>query len=181
MKKITIFLLNTLMILFLLTGCSDDNIKDDVHISNNVTNETSSIKEKGEIYTRGLFSYNGSASYENSLLDNDMTWVNESRLYYKFIVDMDNYNKYKERIDIPDLTEDDFNDKALLIVSNENIRDRNEIDLEISDVIVVEDTTIVKIKQKENPNYNSETNVFYAVVNNSLLRDDVNVVIEHDN
>lgn len=180
MKKITIFLLNTLMILFLLTGCSD-NIKDDIHISNNVTNETSSIKEKGELHTRGLFSYNGSASYENSLLDNDMTWVNESRLYYKFIVDMDNYNKYKERIDIPDLTEDDFNDKALLIVSNENVRDRNEIDLEISDVIVVEDTTIVKIKQKENPNYNSETNVFYAVVNNSLLRDDVNVVIEHDN
>lgn len=92
---------------------------------------------------------------------------------------MEDYNKYAERIEIPEMTEQNFKDVFLLVVSNENVREESEVDLEIFDVIANDNTMNIIMKQKENPNYQNQTNVFYAVVDNSVLKDNITIEIEH--
>lgn len=147
----------------------------------NIEEEKSFIIEKGEMQSRGLFEKNGDLSYENDLLDNDMTYHPDTRLYYRIINNMTDYNIYKERIEIPELNEKDFEKNFLLVVSNENVRSQDETDLEIRDVFVIDNIMQIVMKQKENPNYNSQTNVFWAVVDNDVLKDKVNVKIEYPN
>ena len=51
--------------------------------------------------------------------------------------------------------------------------------MEISNVYADETTTNIIMKQKENPNMNDTTNVWYAIVDNSQLKDNVKITIEH--
>ncbi len=163
---------------------SDSNsneAKNNTSVANKQENIDNNIIEKGEMHTRGLFEKDGLTGSENNLLNNDMTMCKEATLYYRVISNIEDYKIYSERIDIPEMTEEDFENKALLIVSNENVREPEETDLEISDVVVNNDVTTVIMKQKENPDYESKTNVFYAIVSNSLIKDDVTIVIEKNN
>lgn len=120
----------------------------------------------------------GLSYYEVDLVANDMTWNHNTRLYYKIITNTEDYNKYKERINLPERTDTDFKDSFVVILVNENIRSQDEIDLMVYDVIADETTTHIIMKQKENPSYYSENNVFYAIVDISELRENVTVVIE---
>ena len=137
------------------------------------------IKKQDDIQTRRLFDLgDGYTYYDIDLMANDMTFNDEPRLYHKIITDVDDYNKYKERIsEFPNVSEIDFTQDFVVVIANENIRQAHEIDLEISDIIADENNTNIIMSQKENPNLNADNNVWYAVVDRSLLRDNVNVTI----
>ena len=139
------------------------------------------IKKEEQVESRGLFDDgSGITTYETDLMANDMTWHSDTRLYYKIITNMEDYNKYKARVSqFPDMTEKDFNESFILILANENFREPQEKDMHIVDISCDENTTYVVLKQKENPNYDDETNIWYAVVDKSQLRDNVEIKIEH--
>ncbi len=152
--------------------------------NNEYTEEISTnIKQRGEFNTRGLFDLgNGISDYTTDLMANDMVYNAENALYHKIITNMQDYTKYKERIDLPNLTEKDFENIFLVVVSNENIRPDNEKDLLIYDVYATDDTTNIIMNQKSNPNLaltdQAQNNVFYAVVDKIQLRNSAKVIIE---
>lgn len=166
-----------------LKNTNNSNVEE--NISNNVEENTklSNIIEKGEMNTRGLFDLgDGISNYSIDLMANDMTWNPENSLYHKIITNMEEYNKYKDRIDLPNLTTTDFENKFVIVVSNENIREDDEKDLFIYDVYADENVTNIVMKQKENPNLTlddeKQNNVFYAVVDKKQLKDVAKVIIE---
>ena len=53
--------------------------------------------------------------------------------------------------------------------------------MEISNIYVQNDTTNIVMNQKENPDMNDTTNVWYAIVDNSQLKDNIKITIEHKN
>lgn len=139
------------------------------------------IRTEEQVESRGLFDDGtGITTYETDLMANDMTWHDDTRLYHKIITNIEEYNKYKERVSqFPDMTEDDFNKSFIVILANENFREPQEKDMHIVDVSCDENTTYVTLKQKENPNYDDETNIWYAVVDISQLKDNVEIEIKH--
>lgn len=141
------------------------------------------IKKQDKIETRGLFDDGrGYTDYETDLMANDMTWQDDVRLYYRTITNSNDYEKYKSRIStLPEVSEINFDKNFIVIIANENYRDFDEIDMEISNVYIDETTTNIIMKQKENPNMEDTTNVWYAIVDNSQLKDNVKITIEHKN
>lgn len=141
------------------------------------------IKKQDKIETRGLFDDGrGYTDYETDLMANDMTWQDDVRLYYRTITISNDYEKYKSRIStFPEVSEINFDENFIVIIANENYRDFDEIDMEISNVYADETTTNIIMKQKENPNMNDTTNVWYAIVDNSQLKDNVKITIKHKN
>lgn len=141
------------------------------------------IKKQDKIETRGLFDDGrGYTDYETDLMANDMTWQDDVRLYYRTITNSNDYEKYKSRIStFPEVSEINFDENFIVIIANENYRDFDEIDMEISNVYADETKTNIIMKQKENPNMNDKTNVWYAIVDNSQLKDNIKITIEHKN
>lgn len=141
------------------------------------------IKKQDKIETRGLFDDGrGYTDYETDLMANDMTWQDDVRLYYITITNSNDYKKYKSRITtFPEVSEINFDENFIVIIANENFSDFDEIDMEISNVYADETTTNIIMKQKENPNIKDTTNVWYAIVDNSQLKDDIKITIEHKN
>ncbi len=139
------------------------------------------IKRQDKIETRGLFDDGrGYTDYETDLMANDMTWQDDVRLYYRTITNPNDYEKYKLRIStFPEISEINFDENFIVIIANENYRDFDEIDMEISNVYADETKTNIIMKQKESPNMNDKTNVWYAIVDNSQLKDNVKIEIEH--
>ena len=137
------------------------------------------IKKQEEIKSRGLFDLgDGITTYETDLMANDMTWNEKSRLYHKLINTIEDYNKYKSRIsELPNLEDINFNENFIVIIANENIRQMHEKDLTIANITADETTTHIEMKQKENPDYNNDNNIWYAIVDNSLLRENADVMI----
>lgn len=139
------------------------------------------IKKQDKMETRGLFDDGrGYTTYETDLMANDMTWQDDVRLYYKTITNSADYEKYKERIStFPEASEINFEENFIVVIANENYREFDEIDMEISNVYADEFAINIIMKQKENPNMNDTTNVWYAIVDNSQLKDNVKIQIEH--
>lgn len=139
------------------------------------------IKKQEQIQSRGLFDLgDGITTYEINLMANDMTWNEESRLYHKIINNKEDYEKYKSRVsELPDTKEINFDENFIVIIANENIRQMHEKDLTIYDITADENTTHIIMKQKENPDYNNENNIWYAIIDKSLLRENADVTIKH--
>lgn len=160
----------------------ETNSNSIINIETEKISKLSNILEKGEMNTRGLFDLGNGTNYSIDLMANDMTWNPENSLYHKVITNMEDYNKYKDRINIPTLTEKDFETKFLVVVSNENIRDDDEKDLFIYDVYSDNNITNIVMKQKENPNLSlgneEQNNVFYAVVDKKQLKEMAKVIID---
>ena len=149
-------------------------------IVNEISSSDTNIKQRGELNTRGLFELgDGKSSYETDLMANDKTWNQETSLYYKIITNMEDYNKYKDRIILPEMNDSNFEKAFLVIVANENIRSEDETDLMISNVISNDTTTQIIMSQKENPSAYNINNVFYAIVENVQLKENIEVKIEH--
>lgn len=183
MKKIYVFVLSILFIVGVLIGIFLNNVQHDKKVEHENIIEKSVIKEKGEMNTRGLFDLGDYISnYEIDLMANDMTWNKKVRLYHKIINNVDDYIKYSSRIELPEMTEEDFKNNFLIIIANENIREDSERDLTIADVYVKSNKMYIVMKQKDSPTFNSDVqqdnNVFYALVDNEVLREKVSVVIE---
>lgn len=155
---------------------------------NTIENSTvlsSSIVKNGELKTSGLYNYNGDLSYENDLMQNDMIYHTECSLYHKIVTNMNDYNKYKERIAIPEMTENDFTNRVLVIIANETLRkDPKETNLMIYDISCDETTTNIIMKQKETTKDNADqelmNNVFWAIFDKSQLKDNIIVTINKD-
>ncbi len=141
------------------------------------------IKKQDKLETRGLFDDGrGYTNYEIDLMANDMTWQDDVRLYYRIITNSTDYEKYKSRITtFPEVSDINFNENFFIIIANENFREFDEIDMEISNIYVQNDTTNIVMKQKENLDMNDTTNVWYAIVDNSQLKDNIKITIEHKN
>lgn len=140
------------------------------------------IKQRDEIDSRGLFDLgDGISISETDLMLNDMIWNKDCKLYHKIITNIEDYNKYKSRVkELPDMTEKDFNKNFLVIIANENERQLNEKDLEIFNIEVDETTVHIIMKQKENPNFENDSNIWYAIIDKSQLRDNADVKIKQE-
>ena len=138
------------------------------------------IKKQDEVLSRKLFDLgDGHTDYSINLMANDMVWNAKSKLYHRIIDNSMDYEKYKERIDeFPNIDEINFDENFVVIIANENIRQPHEKDLTIYDIKVDDNTTYIIMKQKENPNYDTNSNIWYAIVDKTLLRKNASVLIE---
>ena len=138
------------------------------------------IKKQDEVKSRGLFDLgDGRTYYEIDLMANDMTWNEKPSLYHRIIDNITDYEKYKSRVnEFPNADEIDFNENFVVVIANENTRQPHEKDLTIYNITADENTTHIIMKQKENPDYNAESNIWYAIVDKSLLRESADVIIE---
>ncbi len=144
------------------------------------------IKEKDSTHSTVIFDNGtGMIDYETDLSQNDMFINANCTLHHKIITNIEDYKKYKERIsELPEMKEEDFNKTFLIIVVNTIRRQPHERDLELYDITADETTTHVIMKQKENPDYSQDyskkDNVWYAVVDKTLLKENLETVIEHN-
>lgn len=140
-----------------------------------------SIKKEEKLETRGLFDDGrGISYYEIDLMANDMTWQDDVRLYYRVLTNAEDYKKYKDRIsEFPETDEIDFTNNFIVVVANENYRDFDEIDMEIVNIYSEDGITKIVMKQKENPNMEDNSNVWYAIVDKSELNDNVKIEVEY--
>lgn len=138
------------------------------------------IKKQDEVKSRGLFDLgDGHTEYEINLMANDMSWNSKNSLYHRIIDNSADYEVYKSRInEFPEAEEINFEENFVVIIANENIRQPHEKDLTIHNVYADDDTIHIVMKQKENPNYDVESNIWYAIVDKSLLRNSADVTIE---
>ncbi len=154
----------------LLTGISYAGIK--------IYNEF--IKKQDEVLSRKLFDLgDGHTDYAINLMANDMIWNPKPKLYHRIIDNSIDYEKYKSRLDeFPNVDEINFDENFVVIIANENIRQPHEKDLTIFDIKADENTTYIIMKQKDNPNYEANSNIWYAIVDRTLLRENANVLIK---
>lgn len=139
------------------------------------------IKKQDTIQSRGLFDTgDGISNYETDLTQNDMIFDDENGFYYKVICNFESYTRYKERINIlPEMTSEDLKSVFILIITWNTKREMHETDLEVIDVESDNETTNIILKQKQNPNYDSEDNIIYAVISKEKLRNYVKIQVEH--
>ena len=138
------------------------------------------IKKQDEVISRGLFDLgDGHTEYKINLMANDMIWNSNNSLYHRIIDNKADYEVYKSRInEFPDVEEINFDENFVVIIANENIRQPHEKDLTIYNIYADDNTIHIVMKQKENPNYDVESNIWYAIVDKSLLRNSADVIIE---
>ena len=140
------------------------------------------IKSQNKIESSLLHELGDGVSYiDIDLRVNDMLWNDEYDLYYKVIISEENYNIYKSRINmLPDVEDINFDKNFLLIVDVERTMELHRKDLEIYNISSNEDNTLlIVLKQKENPNYEDNSNIYYAIIDKTLLRDKINIEIQY--
>lgn len=139
------------------------------------------IKKQAEINSLKLSTdEEGVIYYEVDLTQNDMIWNEENSLNYKIITNNDDYIKYKTRLEeLPEMSDQDFKENFLVIIENGGYRQPHETDLEIFNVEADEKNTYIIMKQKDNPNYENNGKVWYAVVSNEILRENIELKILH--
>lgn len=114
-------------------------------------------------------------------LINDFIWEEDSRFAYKIIKDYMEYKNYIETIKtLPDMTEDDFQNDFLLLVTWQGERMQHVKDMEVFDVISDETTTYVTFKQKGNPNYDTKNDIIYAVISKEKLRENIKLDFKYN-
>ena len=141
------------------------------YIKNQTTTESAGLyKDKNDITT-----------YESDLRLNDMKMVEEEEegMYYKIITNIKDYNKYKKRVSaLPDMTEEDFKENFLAIFTWERPKRAFEKDCEIGEVKIENNTSYIILKQKENPNYEENSNILAGVISKEKLKENVKVIVE---
>ena len=140
------------------------------------------IKEKSGVSSAKTFGFGENYMDDESVISiDDMLFDQNSKLHYKIITNMEDYTRYKKRIDeLPNMTEDSFNENFLIVLANTFFRQLHEKDLDIYEITSDETTTHIIMKQEDNPDYNKKTNVWYAVVDKSLLRENIKLKIEQE-
>ena len=168
-----------ILIIFLISCTVGFKIYNNVNVNieNNEIEKTSEekipekasyIKERAEITAYTLYDFEGI-----DLLRDDMIWNSKSRLYHKIITNIEDYNVYNKRIDLPNMTENDFLSYSIIVITFENPREIYELDSYISEIINEEETSNIILKQYENPRENCKNNVLWAVVNKEMLKENI--------
>ena len=139
------------------------------------------IKKQDEMQSSKLYELGDGITYnEIDLRLTDMTWNNEYGLYFKAITNAENYEIYKVRIqELPDIQDINFNENFLLIITIEKIDEPHKKDLEIYDISTSENETQIVLKQKENPNYDDNSNIYYAIIDKTLLKEKIDIKIQY--
>lgn len=114
-------------------------------------------------------------------LINDFIWEEDSRFAYKIIKDYTEYKKYKETVKaLPVMTEEDFQNDFLLLVTWQGERMQHVKDMEVFEVDLDETTTYITFKQKENPNYDTKNDIIYAVISKEKLRENIKLDFKYN-
>lgn len=185
MKKTLKIILVIIVIFLIVAGASYivfKNINDMDKENTRIAEESSKPKEleKINIIKRGeAKSYDlQGIYYETDLMLTDMTLDQVNYLYYKILDNAEDYEVYRERIpEFPDASEINFDKNFIIIVASEKPRKENEKDMAIYEINSDDTTTYVKLKQREEPDYNNNYNNWYAVAKKSLLRENININI----
>ena len=140
--------------------------------------EKTYIKESGEIQATDLYYVAGGNKVEDTNLENDMSFDNVSNFFYKIITKPDTYIKYKDFFDMPEVSENDFQNYFVIIIYNKDERALDETDLYISKIYIEENITHIVMKQKDNASAFALNNVYYAIAENSQLTDAISIDID---
>ena len=172
MNKVAKVIIILLCVSIFLTGGVYGAVKIyNEYIKNQTTTESAGLyKDKNDITT-----------YESDLRLNDMKMVEEEEegMYYKIITNIKDYNKYKKRVSaLPDMTEEDFKENFLAIFTWERPKRAFEKDCEIGEVKIENNTSYIILKQKENPNYEENSNILAGVISKEKLKENVKVIVE---
>ena len=140
------------------------------------------IKNQTNTESAGLYKdKNDITTYESDLRLNDMKMVEEEEdgMYYKIIKNIKDYTKYKKRVNaLPNMTEEDFKENFLAIFTWERPKRAFEKDCEIGEVKIENNTSYIILKQKENPNYEENSNILAGVISKEKLKENVKVIVE---
>lgn len=120
---------------------------------------------------------NGVESYTSDFTDKYMKYDEESNTYYKVITNTKDYSIFKSKENrLPDMSNDDFNDKCLVIVYRYGISmNAHENDLTIVDVTSDEKSTHIILEQKENPDTRKGGQLLCAIVDKSLIKEKIHI------
>ncbi len=141
------------------------------------TNEIYQYIQQGKAMTDGL-TYRENGTIE-SLIDSDMQYDQDSRFYYKIITDDENYQKYKNTIpELPEMSLEDLNENALIILGSVLPRDSFEGNLKISNVYSVDKITYIQLTKDDSANKNN-SNLIYAIVHKDEISDNVKIIIDY--
>ena len=77
------------------------------------------------------------------------------------------------------MTEDDFKENALFIMTWMSERQLHEKDLKVEKVTCDSETTYIILNQNDNPNYDDESNVLFAIINKEKLRDSIKIQYDY--
>ena len=138
------------------------------------------IKAHDTIDSSNIFLNEDGITYDLDITK-DMIYDEKTNLYYKVITDFNEYSIIKEKEQaFPNMSEEDFKQNSIIVVVNTNLRQSCETDLTISDVESEDTTTYVIMKQKENPNYDAQHDLWYVVVDKLVLKENIQIKIEYE-
>ena len=137
------------------------------------------IKKQGQTEAKQLFLIREGpfeGTYSSNYVHQNMIYSEEARVYYKIITNITQYNEYKNKVnELPEITETDFNNNFIIIIVKSGIDSPHRNDLTISNINADETKSYITLKQKENPNYDKAEELIYALVDKSLLREEVEI------
>lgn len=138
--------------------------------------EKTYIKNSGEMISETIYEKNE----EENLVDltEEMNYDSTTNFHYKIITNKEEYDKYKFRLPITDMDENSFQNYFAIILFNENPRAFDETDLQIIKVYSEESNTHIVLKQKENASAFGLNNIFYAIAENSQLKNKIIIEIQ---
>mgnify|MGYP001409569940 CR=1 FL=1 len=103
-------------------------------------------------------------------------------LYYKIITNTEDYLVYKNRInELPEITQDTFNNNFLIIITSSSAYDLYNRDIYIDSIYADDNVTYINFAQNNPIDYTKSNNTWYAIVDNSQLRDTINIKINYTN
>lgn len=141
------------------------------------------IKEKNEIKSSSLRDNNtGIIDSDWDLTQTDMVSFSTENLtlYYKIITNTEDYLVYKNRInELPEITQDTFNNNFLIIITSSSAYDLYNRDIYIDSIYADDNVTYINFAQNNPIDYTKSNNTWYAIVDNSQLRDTINIKINY--
>ena len=149
-----------------------------VYAATTIYNEyTKNLKNAGEIKSDELYrDYEGNYTYENK---DNMQYDEETGFSYIIINNILDFTKYKEKLEeLPEMKESDFEKHSLIIIVKYDWFNAYESNLKIYDITSDETTTYIELTQNENLNYNKESITLYAVIDNSFIKNNIELNIE---
>lgn len=140
------------------------------------------IEAKELFYTGEMAEIDGEnvKLYSDEILSNTMIYDENARLYYKIISNKDLYLEYKSKVrGLPEESEVDFNENFFVIITNSGSElYLHRRDLKIDTIEADENTMYINLIPKEDANYDKLHTELYAVVDKSLLRENINIRID---
>lgn len=161
LKVLCILMLVAIIITFIVIKLNAQNSQKDV--SSNTTDKYSE-----SLYYSNTFLANSSNDFR---YEDDMTFYNS--VYYKVINDYETYTKYKENYpEIITLSEEDLKSNFLVLIIKENESTKN---LSFSKIDTNSSTLYIGLDYKVQTGDSISNNGISIKINNSLLRDNIEV------